>query len=69
MSSRPDRMVRWPEVRELTGISRTTAWREIRGGRFPNPVKLTTHSVAWRQSEIESWIASRSSTRRIEGGA
>lgn len=54
-----DRILRWPEVKEQTGLSRTTAWREVRSGRFPSPVKLTDHAIGWRQSDLDAWLASR----------
>lgn len=60
MNSPTERMLRWPDVRERTGLSRTTVWREVRAGRFPAPVKLTDHAIAWKQSAVEAWIASRS---------
>jgi prophage regulatory protein len=54
-----DRILRWPEVRERTGLSRTTAWREIRACRFPASVEITPHSVGWRESDIAAWLAAR----------
>lgn len=58
-NSTPDRILRWPEVKGQTGLSRTTAWREVRAGRFPAPVKLTDHAIGWRQSDLDAWLASR----------
>ncbi|WP_373371327.1 helix-turn-helix transcriptional regulator [Microvirga sesbaniae] len=55
-------MVRWSEVRQLTGLSRTTTWRMVRKGRFPAPVKLTEHAIGWRQSDLDAWLASREKT-------
>jgi prophage regulatory protein len=57
--AKPDRILRWPEVKEQTGLSRTTAWREVRAGRFPAPIKLTDHAIGWRQSDLDDWLASR----------
>jgi prophage regulatory protein len=54
-----DRIVRWPEVQQQTGLSRTTTWREVRAGRFPAPLKLTDHAIGWRQSDLAAWLASR----------
>ena len=36
-----ERLLSWPRVREITGISRTTAWRLSRGGDFPKPVQIS----------------------------
>lgn len=54
-----DRILRDAEVRERTGLSRTTRWRLIRKGRFPASVPISDHAVGWRESEIEAWIAAR----------
>jgi prophage regulatory protein len=60
--TKPDRILRWPEVKEQTGLSRTTAWREVRAGRFPAPIKLTDHAIGWRQSDLDDWLSSRQKT-------
>lgn len=55
-----DRFIRWAETQKKTGgISRTTAWREEKAGRFPAAVRISAGAVAWRESEIDAWIASR----------
>ncbi len=57
-----DKILRWPAVHERTGISRTTAWREMKAGRFPAPVKITGTHVGWRESAIAEWIATRTAS-------
>jgi prophage regulatory protein len=57
--SRCDRILRDEEVRNRTGLSRTTRWRLVRAGKFPKPVRLTEHAIGWRESAIEEWLASR----------
>jgi prophage regulatory protein len=57
--SRCDRILRDAEVRERTGLSRTTRWRLIKAGEFPSGLKLTEHAVGWRESDIDAWLASR----------
>ncbi|MCB5176771.1 helix-turn-helix transcriptional regulator [Microvirga lenta] len=54
-----DRILRWPEVRKITGLGRTTAWEQIKKKRFPAPVKITEHRVGWLESDINAWLASR----------
>lgn len=56
----PDRLLPWPKVRDLTGISRTTAWRLQKAGDFPLPVVISPGRVGWREHELEAWKASRS---------
>jgi len=54
-----DRLLPWPKVRDLTGISRTTAWRLQKAGDFPPPVVISPGRVGWHESEIQAWKASR----------
>lgn len=54
-----DRLLPWPKVRDLTGISRTTAWRLQKAGDFPLPVVISPGRVGWRESEVQAWKASR----------
>lgn len=59
----PSRLIRAPEVFELTGLRRTTIYEKVKTGDFPAPVKLSVRSVAWRLDQVESWILSRESAR------
>lgn len=54
-----DRLLPWPQVRPIAGISRTTAWRLQNSGDFPKPVMLSPGRVGWRESEIKAWRATR----------
>lgn len=51
-----DRILRLPVVIARTGLSRATIYRRA-GVDFPKPVRLTTRSIGWRESEIDAWIA------------
>ncbi len=51
-----ERLIRLPEVLMLTGLSRSTLYRKVKEGRFPAPVSLGPRSVAWRESEVLTWI-------------
>jgi prophage regulatory protein len=53
-----DRFMRLDEVLHTTGIGRNTVYRRMREGTFPKQVKLGPNSVAWRQSDIATWMAS-----------
>lgn len=50
------RMLRLPEVIDLTGLSQTTIWRRERQGQFPKRRRLGANLVAWRSDEVEEWI-------------
>jgi prophage regulatory protein len=53
------RVIRWPEVRALTGLSRTSVWRREREGDFPARIRLTPGSCGWIEAEVLDWLASR----------
>ncbi len=58
MSAQPlDRILREPEVKRVTGLSRTTRWRQIKAGTFPKPVEPTPGTVGWYESVIARWLA------------
>ena len=42
-----DRLLRRPEVEELTGLARATLYQKMAMGHFPRPVKLGVRAVAW----------------------
>ncbi len=54
-----DRIIRFPEVQKMVGLSRTTIWRKQQTGDFPQSVPLGVNSVGWFKSEIERWILER----------
>ena len=52
-------LLRLPEVRAACALSRTEMYRRLAAGEFPRPIALGRRAVAWRSSEIQDWIASR----------
>jgi prophage regulatory protein len=57
------RLLRLPQVCELTGLSRTSIYRAMGAGEFPRSVPLYRRGVAWAADEVEQWIASRLNSR------
>ena len=47
------------EVQELTGLSRTTIYREIKLGRFPRPRIISARKVGFLKDEFEAWAIQR----------
>ena len=54
-----DRLLRREEVETRCGIARTTIYRLMRCGQFPEPIKVGPRAVRWPASEIEEWLADR----------
>ena len=66
-SENPTYLLRLPEVKKRTGISRSTIYARIACGQFPAPVSLGGRAVAWLESEGIGWINDRVNASR--GGA
>src|SRR5258708_4812983 len=57
--NRPIRMLRLPHVIDATGLGKTKIY-ELQGqGDFPMRVKITAHSVAWVEEDVQAWLAAR----------
>lgn len=52
-----DRFLRLPEVKSRTGMPRSTIYARIAEGRFPKQVPMKGNVAAWRQSEVDEWLA------------
>ena len=57
--------LRWPRVRQLTGLSRSTIWRLEKNGQFPARRKLSANSVGWSLIELQAWMQSRSAATAL----
>jgi prophage regulatory protein len=53
----PPRLLRAKEVLSRVALSRTTIWRMMARGEFPKSVHLTPHRIAWRESDINDFVA------------
>ena len=54
-----DRLLTRAEVEARCAIARTTIYRLMRCGEFPEPLKIGPRAVRWPASEIEAWLAER----------
>ena len=63
----PDKILRMRTVLERTGLSRSTLYRKMLDGTFPNRIKISEHACGWRQSAINRWIADPVSYREDNG--
>ena len=56
-------LLRIQEVANLTGLSRSSIYKQIKLKNFPTGVKITDRSTAWPSNEVEAWIADRIEAR------
>ena len=54
-----DRLLNRAEVQERCGIARTTIYRLMRTGQFPEPLQIGPRAVRWKESEIAEFVESR----------
>lgn len=52
------RLVYFPELKRLTGLSRSTVWKLEKTGSFPRRRLVTTNRIAWLENEVQDWIIS-----------
>ena len=64
-----EKLIRLPDVMGQTGQPKSSLYADMAKGTFPSPVKIGARAVAWRQSDIQGWIASRVSARPAVQGA
>ena len=53
------KILRWRQVFEIIGLSRTQIWRLEKSGNFPKRIQLSKNSVGWDSNEVQEWIQNR----------
>ena len=51
-----DTMLRTREVLRLMGVSLSTLKRMVVEGRFPKPLRLSSHRIGWPAREVKTWL-------------
>lgn len=49
-------LIRLKEVKEYTGLGRSSIYEKMNNGLFPKSVSLGDRAVAWVDSEITDWV-------------
>lgn len=52
-------LLRLPQVRQATGLARSTIYGLVAANRFPPPIKLGVRATGWVASEVFEWISQR----------
>lgn len=63
----PERIIRLKTVLARTGLSRSTLYRKMADGTFPQRVPISVHGTGWHESAINRWIADPVGYRKLEG--
>lgn len=54
-----ERFLRLPDVEQQTGKKKSAIYHDMKLGLFPKPIRLGRRCVAWRESEVQVWMAER----------
>ena len=58
------KLLRLPEVKATTGLSKSSIYSRISEGTFPKQIALGPRLVVWVESDIQNWIAEQVSAAR-----
>ncbi len=58
------KLMRLPEVKQTTGLSKSTIYARIAEGTFPKQIPLGPRLVVWVESDVQNWIAEQISAAR-----
>lgn len=61
-----EKFLRRKTVEQITGLSRSSIYLQMKLGEFPSPVNLTGtgKAVGWLKSEIDVWMRERINQRK-----
>ena len=60
-------ILRLPQVKNQTGLSRSAIYQRIADGAFPKQIDLGGRAVGWLEADIQNWIKHRLAQSRMEG--
>jgi len=52
-------VIKLPEVLQLTKVSKSKWYGEIKKGNAPKPIKLGDRAVAWVMDDVTEWLEQR----------
>jgi len=61
-------IIRLPQVCKNTALARSTIYKLVSEGTFPEPIKLTARSSGWLVNEVDDWITNRIEESRSAWG-
>jgi prophage regulatory protein len=56
MANISKKLLRLPEVKATTGLSKSSIYARIAEGKFPKQIPLGSRLVVWVESDIQNWI-------------
>jgi prophage regulatory protein len=65
-SDNPPCFIRIKQVKQRTGLGRSTLYSMIAQGQFPRPISLGARAVGWLDYEVQNWVNDRVRASRRE---
>ena len=53
------RLIKLEEVKNISGLGRTSIYMFMKEGQFPKSVSLGGRAVAWVEDEVFEWVQSK----------
>ena len=54
-----NKIIRLPEVKNKTGLSRSSIYLRMSNGEFPQSISLGSRAIGWLDADIEQWLDER----------
>ncbi len=64
MDNLQHKLLRLPQVKLATGLSKSSIYERIAEGTFPKQIPLGPRLVVWVDSDIQNWISEQVSAAR-----
>mgnify|MGYP002633621360 CR=1 FL=1 len=64
MNSIYQKLLRLPQVKATTGLSKSSIYARISEGTFPKQIPLGPRLVVWVEADIQNWISEQVSAAR-----
>jgi len=64
MKKASEQLLRLPQVKSITGLSKSTIYSRIAEGTFPKQIPIGPRLVVWVESDIQNWIAEQVAAAR-----
>jgi prophage regulatory protein len=61
-----NKFIKLPEVKALTGLSRSSIYGKIKTRDFPHNIKVGAKAVCWLESDIHAWMETCIEQSKIE---
>ena len=64
MSILTQKLLRLPQVKQATGLSKSAIYARIAEGTFPRQIPIGPRLVVWVDADIQNWISDQVSAAR-----